>query len=166
MNIHWHFDNPWRRKAIDVPLEDVLPLTAKAYLRDYGPKLDAYILVQPDGRHEVGVRYGKEPHQYVSPSIQMCAFLPTLVEKHQLQWRPCRWDDEDTRPTIDGVYFFRIAGDCETDGPHVYYDYPDYTTSGRVFTAEGETHAYGDTDEEPEHIIAWYGPLTAPPCDI
>ena len=37
------------------------------YWRNAHPKLDAYILPQPSGWHDIGVRYGSEPHQYLSP---------------------------------------------------------------------------------------------------
>ena len=35
--------------------------------RSYGEKLDAYILPQPSGWHDIGVRYGDKDHQYLSP---------------------------------------------------------------------------------------------------
>ena len=35
--------------------------------KSYGPKLDAYILPQPSGWHDIGVRYGAEGSQYLSP---------------------------------------------------------------------------------------------------
>ncbi|MEH2517393.1 hypothetical protein V1279_002966 [Bradyrhizobium sp. AZCC 1610] len=165
MKIHWHFDNPWRDKAIYVPLAHLVPINHQRYQADLGDKLDAYLLPQPDGTFVAGIRYGKEGEQYISPSPMVLGDTRALAEIHRMQWRPCRWDDELTRPTEPGCYMLRIAGDCETDGPHVYYDYPDYTQSGRVFGEDGEVFAYGDTDEEPEQIIAWYGPLTAPPCD-
>ena len=31
-------------------------------------KLDAYILPQPSGWHDIGVRYGAEDHEYLSPA--------------------------------------------------------------------------------------------------
>ena len=62
--IHWHFDNPWRDKAIYVPLQDMVPINHQRYHADFGPNLDAYLLPQPDGSFEAGIRYGKEPHQY------------------------------------------------------------------------------------------------------
>jgi hypothetical protein len=167
MRIHWHFENPWRQKAIYVPIEDLLPLTHKGYVSAYGEKLDAYILRQPDGSFQSGVRYGVNEDQYLSPSPIMTTDLKSLVERHNLQWRPCRWDDELTRPTQDGIYVVRIAGDSETEGPHVYYEFPDYTTTAMVKldNGEGDVFVYCEHDEEPEHIIAWYGPLTAPACD-
>jgi hypothetical protein len=41
MKIHWHFDNPWRDKAIYVPLQDMVPINSNRYEADLGPKLDA-----------------------------------------------------------------------------------------------------------------------------
>jgi hypothetical protein len=167
MKIHWHFDNPWRDRAIYVPLQDLVPINHQRYQADLGAKLDAYLLPQPDGSVEAGIRYGKEPDQYVSPSWLILGDTRGLAERHQLQWRPCRWSDELSRPTEPGTYLLRIKGDCETDGPHVYYDYPDYTTFGTVVEVEdGEVHAQGSHDEEPETIIAWYGPLAMPAYDL
>jgi hypothetical protein len=165
MKIHWHFDNPWRDKAIYVPVENVAPLSFRRYVDDFGPKLDAYILVQPDGRHEAGIRFGDKPDQYLSISTIMCVDLVALADEWRLQWRPCRWRDELTRPTQPGSYILRITGDSETEGPHVYYDYPDYTTFGNVHIEEGEVIAGGIHDEDADSIIAWYGPLALPECD-
>jgi hypothetical protein len=39
-----------------------------AHWRQYGNKLDAYILPQPNGWHSIGVRYGNEGQQYLSPA--------------------------------------------------------------------------------------------------
>ncbi len=166
MKIHWHFDNPWRDRVIYVPLHLLVPVLDTHYQRQYGQKLDAYLLPQPDGSFSVGIRYGAEPDQYLSPGQVTLGNVSQLAADHLLQWRPCRWADELSRPKTPGVYFFRIAGDSESDGPHVYYDYPDYTQSGVVMDdEEGGVFAMGDKDEEPESIIAWYGPLTAPDCD-
>lgn len=166
MKIHWHFDNPWRQKAVYVPLPLLVPINHQRF-SDFGDKVDAYLLEQPDGSILAGIRYGEKPEQYLALSPMILGNTRALLEENRMQWRPCRWDDVETRPTLAGVYMFRIAGDSETDGPHVYYEYPDYTQSGRVIIEKGEDEvfAYGDTDEEPESIIAWYGPLTAPPCD-
>lgn len=167
MKIHWHPYNPWRSKIIYVPLSELMPLTDFRYRMNYGPKLDAYIIVQADGQHESGIRYGARSDQYIAPAAHMTVVdLVALREKHQLQWRPCDWEDEMTRPTIAGRYFFQIAGDSESDGPHVFYDFDDYTTTGQVVVDEDGARAYGDTDEQQEHIIAWYGPMIAPPCDV
>src|ERR1700681_672053 len=159
MKIHWHFENPWRNRAIYVPLDLLVPINSNRYRTDLGDKLDAYLLPQPDGSFEAGIRYGKEANQYVSVSWLIVGDTVGLAAEHQLQSRPCRWDDELSRPTKPGTYQFRIAGDSESDGPHVYYDYPDYTTFGTVMSVEdGEVHAQGTHDEGPEPIIAWYGP--------
>ncbi|WP_396604831.1 hypothetical protein ACFLEY_22150 [Bradyrhizobium sp. YCK136] len=134
--------------------------------REFGDKLDAYLLVQPDGSILADVRYGSRPEDYLTPLPSHLAGLKNLSIQHAIQWRPCRWDDELTRPKLPGHYQFRIAGDSETDGPHVYYEYPDYTTFGEVFPEEeGYIHAQGSHDEEPESIIAWYGPINVPDCD-
>lgn len=90
MIIHWHFDNPWRSKAIYVPLDLLVPINANRYRADLGDKLDAYLLRQPDGSLLAGIRYGKEPHQYLSLSSHILGDTKSLAEKHQLQWRPCR----------------------------------------------------------------------------
>jgi hypothetical protein len=173
MKLHWFFENPWRQKAVFVPFDQFLRNTIGAMCwktrlqRQYGEKFDAYILAQPDGSFQAGIRYGANPDQYLSPDSHHIASLVRLHREHELQWRPCRWDDELSRPTKPGTYQFRIAGDSETDGPHVYYDFPDYTTFGTVADVEdGEVHAQGSHDEEPDTIIAWYGPINLPDCDV
>lgn len=73
MTAYWV--NPYK-DAIPVPLEDLADLVVHygcetseeilAWFRLRGPKLDAYIL--PDGAfYSVGVRYGAEEWEYLSP---------------------------------------------------------------------------------------------------
>lgn len=35
--------------------------------KECGDKLDAYILPQPSGYHSIGIRYGNDGHEYLSP---------------------------------------------------------------------------------------------------
>jgi hypothetical protein len=76
----------------------------------------------------------------------------------RIQSRCLCWPEKKLFGRIYGD-FQRMKAAMEAEG------FPDYTANGKVFTDDGEVFAYGDTDEEPESIIAWYGPLTAPPCD-
>jgi hypothetical protein len=80
---HWHDDNPWADAVVYVPMEELAEAVAGgphesgtdgasveqtlAHWRAAGPRLDAYVLPQPDGRHSVGIRYGAEGHEYLSP---------------------------------------------------------------------------------------------------
>ncbi len=75
-------------------------------------------------------------------------------------------------PTAPGWYAVVIEGDSETDGPHVYYDYPDYQTFAQWVPADPEEYedfegGYKGSwsvmhDEEGESIIGWCGPLPIP----
>jgi hypothetical protein len=61
-------------------LEDVL-----GFVKQVGPKLDAYVLPgegQPGERLCMGVRYGNEPHEYLSPYGDQ-AKLGALLKKYQ-----------------------------------------------------------------------------------
>lgn len=172
MKFHWFFENPWRQNAVFVPMDKFIRSTIGAYAwrarieRQYGDKLDAYILRQPDGSMLDGIRYGERPDQYLSPDSHHIASLNRLYDEHKLQWRPCRWEDYQSRPNRSGTYQFRIAGCSETEGPHVYYDFPDYTTIGHVkIDDDGEAQAQGVHDEECETIIGWYGPIDLPEYD-
>lgn len=83
---HWHDFNPWASTIVYIPsLEELAECVAggtvstqsgiKPYTVEYvvaswrraGKKLDAYILPQPEGKHSIGVRYGAEGSQYLSP---------------------------------------------------------------------------------------------------
>jgi hypothetical protein len=86
MTPHWHDQNPWRDKIVYVPLERLAECVAGGTISDHtgaiepydvafvlrfwaqgGDKLDGYILPQPGGFHSIGVRYGAEGSQYLSP---------------------------------------------------------------------------------------------------
>jgi hypothetical protein len=87
MKQHWHEQNPWRDKVVYVPLErlaecvaggtvsigldgPVVPYDAAFVLARWertSDRLDGYILPQPGGFHSIGVRYGAEGSQYLSP---------------------------------------------------------------------------------------------------
>lgn len=72
---HWHDSNPWADSVCYIPVELAAALCeyswgadeTLAHWRQYGEKLDAYILPQPSGRHCLGVRYGAEGPEYISP---------------------------------------------------------------------------------------------------
>jgi hypothetical protein len=75
---HWHNFNPWADHIVYLP--DLKELSAcldpydperqlNRWLRERGEKLDAYILPQPSGWHDCGVRYGEEGSEYYSPHI-------------------------------------------------------------------------------------------------
>jgi hypothetical protein len=83
------------------------------------------------------------------------------------KWTPCDWEDKSTRPTIPGIYAVIIVGDSEREGAHFYYSYDDYQTFATLELPDedGEQRFHGDNDEEPEQIIAWFGPIEIPPCD-
>lgn len=82
-----HWENPWE-DAVPVPIEELVEcavglgaswrdtdgssfiMTKERMLehwRNAGEKLDAYILPQPSGFHSMGIRYGAEGSQYLSP---------------------------------------------------------------------------------------------------
>ncbi len=84
--VHWN--NPWE-DAVPVPIEELAEchmglgqscgdvdgssfiLTKDRVLEhwcQYGEKLDAYILPCRSGWHSIGVRYGNEDPQYLSPA--------------------------------------------------------------------------------------------------
>lgn len=86
---HWDEFNPWRDAIVYVPLKELAechagigenytdidgsskPLTVERVLEWWNQKegpLDAYILPQPSGYHDMGVRYGAEGSQYLSPA--------------------------------------------------------------------------------------------------
>lgn len=87
MTPHWHEHNPWRDEIFYAPLEllakcvaggtvfisstgETLPYDVPYILNQWGragDRLDGYILPQPHGRHSIGVRYGAEGSQYLSP---------------------------------------------------------------------------------------------------
>lgn len=86
IKVHWA--NPWT-DVIPVPIEELAEchaglgglcysasvkgnflLTSESVLemwRSAGDKLDAYILPEPSGFHSIGIRYGNEDQDYLSP---------------------------------------------------------------------------------------------------
>jgi len=84
---HWHAHNPWADSVVYVPIEELAachyslgqlitigyrrePMTVESTLSMWtraGANVDAYILPSPSGEHCIGVRYGKEGSQYLSP---------------------------------------------------------------------------------------------------
>jgi hypothetical protein len=81
-----------------------------------------------------------------------------------LKWTKCRWEDEPTtRPTLPGHYVVVIEG--ENNFPE--YVYPRYETFARLepLDQDGEQRMKVLHDEEPEWILAWYGPIELPSCD-
>jgi hypothetical protein len=80
---HFHDYNPWAHKIIYVPsiAEVVGPLYEDYVFREYGQKVDAYILPQPSGIHCFGIRYGQEENEYLSPYAEP-GLLQVLVAKY------------------------------------------------------------------------------------
>ncbi len=44
-------------------------------------KVDPYVLICPSGRHCIGVRYGNEPSEYLSPSANQAKVTELLKRK-------------------------------------------------------------------------------------
>ncbi len=82
-----HWPNPWD-DVVYVPIEELAACYAALgqdcididgsrfvwtvdrvleHWRSAGDKLDAYILPQPSGWHDIGIRYGSKGNQYLSP---------------------------------------------------------------------------------------------------
>lgn len=81
------------------------------------------------------------------------------------KWTRCDWEDEATRPKVPGLYAVVIEGDSERDGAYVFYDFGDYQTFAVAKATEEGLAVSCEHDEEPESIVAWYGPIDIPPCD-
>ena len=72
---HWHDYNPWANTVVYLPdidelsacLDPLNPTKHKDRWLERGNKLDAYLLPQPSGYHDIGIRYGKEGSEYYSP---------------------------------------------------------------------------------------------------
>jgi hypothetical protein len=84
---HWHKYNPWADSVVYVPIHELAAchhhvgqvlynggkreIMTIGYILDMwlqdGLKVDAYILPSPSGDHCIGIRYGKEGSQYLSP---------------------------------------------------------------------------------------------------
>ncbi len=102
--VHWI--NPWEDCAVSVPVEELaealasddlcgLPdgssevMDAQHYLRFFalsGDKLDAYILesrVDYDCHFSVGVRFGNEGYQYLSPYAKNSAKIRMLYDRYR-----------------------------------------------------------------------------------
>ena len=86
MKTHWHDLNPWKDKILYIPVELAASLCEYSWSdeetlthwRQYGDKLDAYILPQPSGLHCLGVRYGADGPEYVSPHANQKALTGVL----------------------------------------------------------------------------------------
>lgn len=76
MKLYWHRYNPWKDSIVYVPIEELAECVAEGYhmtkeeiLKHWsqdGKKLDAYILPEPVF-HSMGIRYGREGREYISP---------------------------------------------------------------------------------------------------
>jgi len=53
--------------------------TTLAHWAQHGTDLDAYILPQPSGWHDGGIRYGDEPHQYLGPDFDKEKLTALLI---------------------------------------------------------------------------------------
>ena len=92
---YWHEVNPWRDDVVYVPLAELAACLEGDSERKmarwqhtsevYGTpgQLDAYILPQPSGLHDAGVRYGAEGSQYFSPYVQRHTDLQKLLDKYK-----------------------------------------------------------------------------------
>jgi hypothetical protein len=100
---HWHPFNPWAEYAVYVPAEELAEAIAGGTVRiglngptvdndaafilerwRRHPAIDAYILPQPEGRHSVGVRYGREGSQYYSPHNQNPEKVEELLQRYRI----------------------------------------------------------------------------------
>jgi len=88
---HWHDFNPWADCLTYITAEDADALLQGAYCDDaywhciveeYGPRLDPYLLPQPNGRFSFGIRYGREPGEYLSPQCRP-ADAAAILAKHK-----------------------------------------------------------------------------------
>lgn len=98
--VHWH--NPWQ-DSITVPIEELVEcvkgigerwsdlngnyfiMTKEDMLshwKSYGDKLDAYVLECVFGMHCIGIRYGNDGSQYLSPACDY-AKAKALIDKHR-----------------------------------------------------------------------------------
>jgi hypothetical protein len=115
-----HWVNPWE-DAIPVPIEelaechahlggtyrnmngDAFPLTKETILEHWGnagEKLDAYVLPCPSGEHCIGIRYGAEGSEYLSPAGDK--------EKVQALLNKYTFEDKETCMLKGPCY----SGDC------------------------------------------------------
>lgn len=63
--------NPWKEKLVYIPsVTDATDVkTLILIVRQCGMEFDVYVLPSPSGYHSLGVRYGKEPEDYISIPI-------------------------------------------------------------------------------------------------
>lgn len=92
MKLYWHQHNPWADSVVYVPIEELAMCQHglgetiqiqstddtseyKIYTIDmvldhwryHGNQVDAYILPQPSGHHDMGIRFGPDGPNYLSP---------------------------------------------------------------------------------------------------
>lgn len=80
-----------------------------------------------------------------------------------------RGDSKGPYPTEPGEYRVLVEGDSETgDFGHVFYAYDDYETWAHVVKdSDGEvSELMGIHEEEQCQILAWYGPIEIPECNL
>lgn len=96
-----HWPNPWK-DVVYVPIEELVEcayglgknwgdinghsfiMTKEnmlAHWKSAGNKLDAYILPCASGYHSIGIRYGSEGHEYLSPAADQDK-TKTLLRKY------------------------------------------------------------------------------------
>lgn len=96
---YWHNENPWADKVVYVPAEElaealsggtikqpdgsVVEMDASFYINawDRLGEIDVYI-IKGDAGYSAGVRYGAEPHEYLSPHASAEASLQAVYERH------------------------------------------------------------------------------------
>lgn len=85
METYFHDHNPWSHKLTYIDWSDVVTLmgevAADRVRKQYGEKIDAYLLPQPGGRFSLGLRYGASPAEYLSPQIDDETALQIWISK-------------------------------------------------------------------------------------
>jgi len=98
---HWNEYNRFSGELVHVPLEelarccaggsvglpngDVVAYDEAFVLAEWqaaGDRLDGYILPWEDGRYSIGIRYGSEDADYLSPSIKNLGLVRELHARH------------------------------------------------------------------------------------
>lgn len=99
---YWDQYNPWREKAVYVPLEElaealadgssirlgdgsVVEYTAALMLENwhrYSYELDGYILPGPTLEYSVGVRYGSHDNEYLSLHVRDQSRIDDLYQRY------------------------------------------------------------------------------------
>lgn len=95
---YWHEFNPWKDDVVYVELDELVkciggnytPEKFREYVGDYGDRLDAYILPQPltpnsEPQHCIGVRFGSNGYDYLSPIPNQHAVVKLLKKKLEQQ---------------------------------------------------------------------------------